>query len=349
MNPTRYFFSIAASLLFLVIAPLGMAQPNISNGYAVLYSGQNYSGASYRLVPGEEMEATAQLNNTGLWPSAEYMVGSIEIHGDVILHLYNEQQFQGNLMKVSQSISDIRRIRNRPIGSLRLLSSEATRSTPAPQVPTPQPRVSSPQPTTTGEVRMYEDAGFSGQSLTFDKLEIVGDLNRVGQSSQRWNDRISSIYIKGNYSVIIFQDANFRGYSLRVDESVSNLRDLRRRDPNKRNWNDAVSSFEIIPKEGDGLYSSGQPRYAGTIYEDDNFQGRYLPLYDGQEISNLRDKRWNDDMSSVMVERGYKIILYKDSDFRGPSITIDIHQPSMKSFPGDWNDEVTSLKVVRSE
>ena len=348
MNPTRYLFSVTAALLLLIFAPSGMAQSNINNGYAVLYSGQNYSGASYRLVPGEEMGVTAQLNRTGLWPSSEYMVGSIEIHGDVILHLYNEQQFQGNLMKVSQSISDIRRIRNRPIGSLRLLSSGATRSTPAPQVSTSQPTVSS-KSITVGEVRMYEDAGFSGPSLTFDKLEIVGDLDRVGQSAQRWNDRISSIYIKGNYSVIIFQDANFKGHSMRVDESVSNLRDLRRRDPNKRNWNDAVSSFEIIPKDGDGLYSSGQPRYAGTIYEDNNFQGRYLPLYDGQEISNLRDKGWNDDMSSVMVERGYKIILYKDSDFHGPSITIDIHQPSMKSFPGDWNDEVTSLKVVRSE
>ena len=348
MNCSRHLSSVILALFGVMCIQTGIAQPNTGNGYAILYSGQNYSGASYRLLPGEEMFATAQLDSTGLWPSSEYMVGSIEVHGDVILHLYNDQQFQGNLMKVSQSISDIRRIRNRPIGSLRLLTTGSTGSTFGPQLTPSQPSVQSKEQSS-GEVRMYEDGGFNGQSLTFDKLELVGDLNRVGQSRQRWNDRISSIYIKGDYSVIVFQDANFKGHSLRIDESVSNLRDLRRRDPNKRNWNDAVSSFEIIPKKGEGIYSTGQPRYAGTIYEDDNFQGRYMPLYDGLEISNLRDKRWNDDMSSVMVERGYKIILYKDSDFRGESITIDIHQPSLNSFSGDWNDEVSSLRVIRSE
>ena len=348
MISSRQLFSVIAAFLWLSLAPTGFSQPNVGNGYAILYSGQNYSGASYRLLPGEEMFSTAQLESTGLWPSSEYRVGSIEVQGDVVLHLYNEQQFQGNLMKVSQSISDIRRIRNRPIGSLRLLSTGTAGSSLGSQVITPPSSAPTKVPTR-GEVRMYEDGGFNGQSLTFDKLEIVGDMNRIGQSREKWNDRISSIYIKGDFSVIIFQDANFKGHALRIDESVSNLRDLRRRDPNKRNWNDAVSSFEIVPKKGEGLYSKGQPRYAGTLYEDDNFQGRYLPLFEGLEISNLRDKGWNDDTSSVIVERGYKIILYKDSDFRGESITIDIHQPSLKSFPGNWNDEVTSLKVVRNK
>ncbi|MDB2499713.1 MAG: beta/gamma crystallin-related protein [Opitutales bacterium] len=347
MNHSRPICSVILLLLLSFLSTSSIAQPNIENGHAVLYSGQNYSGASYRLVPGEEMDATGQLDSTGLWPSQEYMVGSIEIHGDVVLHLYNDLGFQGNLMKVSQSISDMRRIRNRPIGSLRLLLTAGVYSAPQSQASATQVR-----PTTSikvGEVRMYENGGFNGQSLTFDKLEIVGDLNRVGQSRARWNDRISSIYIKGDYSVILFQDANFKGHSLRIDESVSNLKDLRRRDPKKRNWNDAVSSFEIIPKNGDGLYSKGQPRYAGTIYEDANFQGGYMALYDGQQVSNLRDKRWNDKLSSVMVERGFKIILYQAKDFGGESITLDIHQPTMKSFPGDWNDTVSSLKVVRSQ
>ena len=348
MSVTRPIFFVAASLLYVFLSSSGIAQPNTNNGYAILYSGQNYSGASYRLLTGEELHSTRQLGSSGLWPSQEYMVGSIEVYGEVSLHLYNDAQFQGNLMKVSQSISDIRRIRNRPIGSLRLLSTVEVQTPQQARVSNAQPNVVN-RPQKSGEVRFYEDSGFNGQSLVYDKLEVVGDLDRVSRSTQEWNDRISSIYIKGNYSVILFQDANFKGYSLRVDESVSNMRDLRRRDPNKRNWNDAVSSFEIVSKDGEGVYASGQPRYAGTIYEDDNFQGEYLALYEGQQISNLRDKRWNDEMSSVMVQRGFKIVLYKDSDFRGESITIDIHQPSLKSFPGNWNDKVSSLRVVRSE
>ena len=74
-----------------------------------------------------------------------------------------------------------------------------------------------------------------------------------------------------------------------------------------------------------------------------------MALYDGQQVSNLRDKRWNDKLSSVMVERGFKIILYQAKDFGGESITLDIHQPTMKSFPGNWNDTVSSLRVVRSQ
>jgi hypothetical protein len=275
------------------------------------------------------------------------MIRSIEIHGNVVVHLWENKSYQGGEFKFSSSVNSLKGIGSGQInwsgriGSINLVSTIGNR--PGVETPPPIDRQVS------GEVRVYEDGAFNGNFLSFDRLEVAGNLNQIGRSSQKWNDRISSIYIKGNFSVIVFQDASFRGDSLRIDESVSNMRDLRRRDPAMRNWNDAVSSFEIIPKDGDVLYSKGKQRYAGTLYEHENFQGKYLALYDGQMISNLRKERWNDILSSIMVERGYKIILYKARDFQGSSITLDLHQPSLRSFPGNWNDEVSSLKVVRSK
>ena len=338
------FLTFGAVILTFVGQQASLAQFNSNESLAVLYSGKNYSGASYRLTLEEQFASIQQLDSTGLWPSLEYMVGSIEIHGDVVLLLWNDSDFQGNVMKISQSVSDIRRIRNRPIGSLKLTSSARTNVSSS--IPS-SPQRRGPQVSNSGEVRIYEETGFNGNSLSFNRYEIVGDLNRISGASRKWNNRISSIYIKGDFSIVIFKDAHFKGHSLRIDESVSNLRDLRRRDPNKKKWNDSVSSFEVISKDGESLYASGQPRYAGTIFEDDNFQGRYSPLYDGQAISNLKNEGMTDKISSVMVEHSYKIILYKDTNYRGESITLDLHQPSLNSFPGNWNDEASSLKVVR--
>ena len=233
---------------------------------------------------------------------------------------------------------------------LLFIASEAIAQNEAKKNPPPNPKQLSPEiqkPQLSGEVRLYSDAGFNGPSVTYDRPQSQQSLNYISSTNSRWNDRISSIYIKGTFSVVLYQDANFKGDSIRINESVSNLRDLRRRDPAKRKWNDAVSSFEILGKNEESRYSSREQRYAGAIYEDDNFQGKYLTLFDGQMISNLRDKRWNDTISSIMVEKGYKIVLYQNANFRGESITLDLHQPSLRSFPGRWNDQASSLKVIK--
>lgn len=323
--------------------------------YVVLYSNENYSGASHRMLPGESLEDVDTLDSI-LWPAGSAKVGSIEIQGDLVVEFWDAKVFQGNSVSFSQSHPSFDPIypsnqnwKGR-VASVRVYPAQPPASTATPpkaNAPAAQTPVRPGPPA--GEVRIYADAGFSGDFLTYNRPANEQNLNYVSQSRSGWNDRISSIYIRGDYSVVLFQDANFKGDALRIDESVSNLRDLRRRDPARRNWNDAVSSFEILGKNEESRFAERNQRYAGTLYEDANFQGEYFTLYDGQEIRNLKDEGWNDKVSSIMVERGYKVILWKDSDFRGESITIDLHQPSMHSFPGRWNDQASSLRVVREK
>lgn len=346
LSAPTWFRLLSLGLIF-ALKPLN-ARDAESEAFVILYSNENYSGASHRLLPGEHLESLDALDGI-LWPAGSFKVGSIEVRGDVVVEFWDAKDFMGNSVTFSQSHSSFDPIypvnqnwKGR-VASVRVYgNSLRTASPPAFQSPVrePMPR---------GQVRIYADAGFSGDFLTYNQPANEQNLKVVNQSRSGWNDRISSIYIRGDFSVILFQDANFQGDALRIDESVSNFRDLRRRDPARRNWNDAVSSFEILPKHRESRYSDRKQRYAGTLYEDVNFQGEYLTLYDGQEIRNLRDEGWNDKLSSVMVERGYQIILWKDSDFQGESITIDLHQPSMRSFPGRWNDQASSLRVVRQQ
>jgi len=337
------------SLIIVVFTQIVLGQNENNFGSAVLYSGENYNGASHRLRPGDQIESL-ELLDKNKWPSRSPMIGSIEILGNVSLELWPQNNFQGNSVQLSKSYSSLERflpsqqIWKAGIASLKVVSSQTPKSRTQNRLQ-PSPQIQKPQ--LTGEVRVYQDAGFNGDSLTFDRPQSEQNLNYINRSNSRWNDGISSIYIKGSYSVVLYQDANFKGDSIRIDESVSNLRDLRRRDPAKRNWNDAISSFEILGKNEESRYSNRGQRYAGTIYEDDNFQGRYQTLFDGQMIRNLRDLRWNDAISSIMVEKGYKIVLYQNSNFSGESITLDLHQPSLQSFSGRWNDQASSLKVIK--
>jgi hypothetical protein len=355
---TIRFFPLLAVCLFLLGNLFG--QPETKEPYVILYSNENYSGNARRLKQGDSLQSIDALSNFRM-PSGALMIGSVEIYGAVDLVLWDQKAFRGETVTLSQSHASFDPVYPANQNWKGRIASIRVRSARAPQQSdsrfltiTPSQSVSSQTIQTplrnqvnSGEVRIYTDAGFTGSSLSYNASGGEPNLLYLSRLNDNWNDNISSIYIRGNFSVVLYQDLNFEGDALRIDESVSNLRELRRRDPNRRNWNDAVSSIEILTKDEESKYSSGKERYAGAIYANDNFQGRYLNLYDGQEISNLRDEQWNDRLSSVMVERGYKIILFKDSNFEGESIVIDLLQPSLKSFPGRWDDQVSSLRVVR--
>lgn len=80
------------------------------------------------------------------------------------------------------------------------------------------------------EVCFYSDANFRGSSF----------CARPGQSdrslSREWNDRISSIEIKGRASAVVCKDFYMRGSCAKVDRSISRL------GPRE---NDTISSYRV--------------------------------------------------------------------------------------------------------
>jgi hypothetical protein len=60
---------------------------------------------------------------------------------------------------------------------------------------------------------------------------------------------------------------------------------------------------------------------------------------------------WGDCVSSIRVVPGWRVTLYRDSDFRGQSITLTADTPNLRTLPGpcdgSFNDCVSSIRVSK--
>lgn len=101
-------------------------------------------------------------------------------------------------------------------------------------------------------VTFYEHADFSGASFTLGPGETIQNLDRVRFSNGvPANDRISSIQIDGDLTVLVYRDARFRGGVLRLTHDVRNFA------ASERDWNDTISSLRI--ERGGRPPSPGRP------------------------------------------------------------------------------------------
>lgn len=352
---------ILSGLLFAGAVQFSWAQNWEDSNYAVLFSEENYIGTTFRLVPGAVIPSVSAMGGRN-WTASRQGVRSIEIHGNIALEVWDETQFRGESYRITQSASNLDQVDgNQPSWSDRIASVKAYRLdesgfSPSNRVSNASGGRDNSRRSRAGEVKIFSDANYRGDSLAFNQVQTVADLKEPQRGSPGWNDRISSIHINGPYTVILYQDANFRGDTIRITQSVSNMHSLRNLDPARRNWNDSVSSMEITASHGFPDTGSGPSgEVAGTLFEHDNYNGKRLTLINGQDIPNLKEKGWNDLASSIMVEPGYTVVLYKDANFQGQSIFIANHKPDLgnagagRNSSGRWNDQASSLKVYKNK
>jgi hypothetical protein len=110
------------------------------------------------------------------------------------------------------------------------------------------------------------------------------------------------------------------------------------------NCNDQLSSLRV------GEYFSGQYADASYVilYKDISFKGDSEifitedPNFDGW-LWTKGNKIGNDKVSSVKLLNGATCKLYKDSGFKGGSITLTQSCSNLKSI--GWNDKASSIKV----
>ncbi|PTX43039.1 beta/gamma crystallin [Christiangramia gaetbulicola] len=80
-----------------------------------------------------------------------------------------------------------------------------------------------------------------------------------------------------------------------------------------------------------------------TVYKDCDFKGSSSRLYIGQY--GFRDLGvGNDQISSIDIPRGMRVIVYQDDGFRGGS---EEFEGSQTCLSGSWNDKISSLRVER--
>jgi Peptidase inhibitor family I36 len=95
-----------------------------------------------------------------------------------------------------------------------------------------------PQPPRNGAC-FYQDADFRGNYFCL----------KVGEQwpsmPSGFNDRISSIRVFRGARVRIFNDDNFRGIGLRIDQDMNDLSRVRLPQDRSRSWNDRISSIAV--------------------------------------------------------------------------------------------------------
>ena len=93
------------------------------------------------------------------------------------------------------------------------------------------------------------------------------------------------------------------------------------------------------------LQTSG---YAGvTVYQHINYAGTSTKYgVGGHDYDEIRRKAPGDDeISSVRVDPGYRVILYFDPNFRGRSLAFTKNTPNLVDF--GMNDQTSSLRVEK--
>lgn len=100
------------------------------------------------------------------------------------------------------------------------------------------------------------------------------------------------------------------------------------------------------PPRGD-WHGGNWGRGGACFYSDRNFGGKYLCLRRGERRDQLGDL--GDDISSIRVFGGARVIVYNDRNFQGPSAATARDVPDLRawSYGGGhtWNNRISSVRV----
>lgn len=235
---------------------------------------------------------------------------------------------------------------NEPTPSQQLLSSdwayfsstnEQTEYEPPEEIPYPNPQ---PTPTIGGPnsdcpndnrdgVYIYENPYYTGD-CTYSTDNVVNfGLTPVG------NDRLSSVLIRGDYKVKLYEDINFGGRSDELNDSDSNL-DI-------RTLGDQYSSAKIsenitqCPDDGrEGAYMYSNINYLGDCY----FSTVNIPYFGDTPLGD-------NDLSSIRFIGNWDAKLYKDANYNGGYEFVGSDEPDLNSW--SLGQQFSSAKLIRND
>lgn len=79
-----------------------------------------------------------------------------------------------------------------------------------------------------------------------------------------------------------------------------------------------------------------------TVYEHINFQGQSMPVVG--DIAFLGNG-WNDRISSIRIDRGYRIQIYADANYSGASMILD-NDWTVTNSSMQWNDKISCIRII---
>jgi hypothetical protein len=197
-------------------------------------------------------------------------------------------------------------------------------------------------------VCFFRDVNYGGPSWCFRPGDELADLRDRG-------GEISSIRIVGRLRVVVYDEDEFLGASDEFDMDVPDLR-LRVME-GRRNWNDRIDSFEVVPfgRRGRGPGFGRGNRGGGDgrenrpsadricVYEDSNYGGRSQCWNANESQGNLSGTGMNDRISSIRVFGRARLEVYRDANYRGERLRIDRDAPDLG--PMNWGDQISSFQI----
>ena len=356
---TKFPIALATFCAFL-----GQAHAeHYEDAFAVVYADTHFEGWSYRILPGDSIDDFRRLHD-GRWSFLDREIGSIEIHGEMKLELWSSQSFRGDSVVITESVKNLSYFRSRHSRNwndrIASITAIGIQQRPVPEEPAPPPYPPRGEPDHPrighGEIVFFEDDNLQGEALVFDGTININRLDRRFHAETNWNDFISSIAISDGYEVTLYEHSNFQGNSMRIQDSIANLSHLLNERGQYENWNDRVSSIRITRTQRKDPNKPDEAKDpVATLFEDSTYVGATLALFDGLEISNLKDIQWNDRASSLQIDPGYVLTLYEHSNFRGQRIEISSNQENLNYAQSiinrveRWNDRASSLKITRKK
>lgn len=190
-----------------------------------------------------------------------------------------------------------------------------------------------------GRVVLFQHANFQGGALVLEPGDSVDNFSgRTFDNGAKLNDGVSSILIEGRAEIVVYDNAQFRGESLRLTESASDL--TRRYVAGGVNvtWNDRISSVKVGGDRGGGRDPDRRPPFRGDpdklvrdVFKDllgrepnpgefREFRGRIVDS--GWDEGMLRDELRSDrnyrvEMATFIVSRAYREVLGREVDPSG--------------------------------
>lgn len=158
----------------------------------------------------------------------------------------------------------------------------------------------------------------------------------------RWNDKISSIWVRSGYRVTIYKDKDFSGksYTLygRGSGTLYNLEDI--------GFNDSISSYSAERENGSGR-SEGRvvPSYPGGK-TDDNENRSVLPSDPGGKTDDRRDRLTPPNpvnRNGRKVESAVCCRFYENAEGEGDYIKGKAGE--RRTVRKRWNDRISSLWI----
>ncbi|TRX21665.1 RICIN domain-containing protein [Flavobacterium franklandianum] len=169
------------------------------------------------------------------------------------------------------------------------------------------------------KVHLYQDINYGG---FYSQLPAGNYTSAQLLSRGTLDNYITSLTIPDGYTITVFENDNFSGTSKVFTSNTPWLND----------WNDRISSIKIDFDNG-----------FVNVFQEADFGGYKVGFVVGDySLSDLVARGMVDnDITSVKVNPGYKVILYSDDNFTGTSTTITSDTNSIVNL----KDQVTSLKV----